>query len=202
MASTCDLSSDQARFSFALKKVHEGLFARSLLQHPNAAVASRSPTDASLKPPIETWSRFLDELCQLCQFHKGARNTTAIAVEASRDGSGVIYWLTTNTGSRLELEGQREKRRLHLQHLLRILRGLINIKDDWEKERKQQDVEYAILVSSVQLSRDKIATYQTGLRRFVSRDVVEQLAYGSTEGTSTRGYQSFEADKIPQRSLS
>lgn len=166
MANQNEHSENHVQFSKALTRIHEGLLATSLLQHPKAADVKRGNAFVSHKS-TETWHRFLDELCQLCQFDKGAGNTTSIAVaEAEVHCGPVTFWLATNTGSKRELEGSRNKRRDHLVLCLKALQR-ISKSDDWEKKREESKSQELIIHKSVKLSHDKLDNCQKGLQRFV-----------------------------------
>jgi hypothetical protein len=180
---------DRTLLSTAITSLHEGLFARSLLQHRKAADVSRRPVDASVKPPIETWDRFLDELCQLCQLQKGAENTTAIAAEASKDEPTVVFWLASNTGQHWELQGTRDKRKNHLEWILNNLKKLAR-SAHWEKQGRERDASEIIFRKSVAQSKDKISNYQSRLQLFV-KHVVDLLKDGCQEGKE--GHQAQKA---------
>lgn len=82
-----------------LKRFYEPLVLLHVLDPNGAQRISRHAVDMADAPHVELWElrrAFLDQLAYVCDYTKGGDTVTAIALEAQP--SGVIYWITANSG--------------------------------------------------------------------------------------------------------
>lgn len=82
-----------------LQDLYDGLQLKAMLQHEEMK-SRRHSVDGPLlkynKKRRSRWQYWLDDLCLLCDSHRGGTTTTSIAVERTTDGA--VFWLAMNAG--------------------------------------------------------------------------------------------------------
>ena len=110
-------SNDTLRHDSAavLQGLYDGLQMKAILQHQEVKRVRdgiAKPISAYNKKKRTHWQHWLDDLCLLCDSHRGGVTTTAIAVEKTTDGA--TFWLTMNAGDL-------EKASIHLTDMLNLI---------------------------------------------------------------------------------
>lgn len=82
-----------------LQDLYDGLQVKAILQHEETKssknCAEKFPSTYN-KKRRSRWQHWLDDLCLLCDSHRGGVTTTSVAVEQTTDG--VAFWLAMNSG--------------------------------------------------------------------------------------------------------
>lgn len=131
-----------------LKDLHDGLQVQVLLQQDEKSrIKSRSGITLlnHTKTPRTTWQLFLDDLCLLCDSHRGGATTTSIGAE-QRPGK-VVFWMAMN-------EGDLEQAKKHLEHVLDVVQY-----GNGEQEESTSNLALEIFTQGVKRSPQRIENY-------------------------------------------
>lgn len=99
-----------------LQDLYDGLQMKAMLQHEEMKSSRHSANGPLLtydKKRRSRWQHWLDDLCLLCDSHRGGTTTTSIAVERTTDEA--VFWLAMNAGDL-------EEASVHLAALLDLVK--------------------------------------------------------------------------------
>jgi hypothetical protein len=107
-----------------LQDLYDGLQMKAILQHEEVKQirdGTAKPMSAYNKKKRTRWQHWLDDLCLLCDSHRGGITTASIAVEKTTDGA--TFWLTMNAGDL-------EKASMHLADVLDLVKKSREMHED------------------------------------------------------------------------
>lgn len=164
------------KMSDLIKKVQEGLFVKSLIQHaqPDHALSYGRPSSGD-QPVVVSWHRFLDELCHLCQFKRGGDDITAMAAQQRQNGT--VFWIATNTGIEPESDEKRQNRRRHLTWIVRT----ISTQNGWSQSQAQSNASELVFAEAVRQAPQRIENYRHRLSSLVKM-IQDELENGNERG--------------------
>lgn len=142
-----------------LQNLYDGLQMKAILQREETKRVrngTAKPISAYKKKKRTRWQHWLDDLCLLCDSHRGGITTASIAVEETTDGA--TFWLTMNAGDL-------EKAGVHLANVLNLVKESRETNEDPSAGAAMRE----ICAQAIALSPQKVMNYANRLDSVLQR---------------------------------